>query len=232
MSDSATNDRPVFDPRYVDNCVEGCARAHQRLLDLLGGIPETEREAWNAAPSQLPNWSRAHVLAHLARNADSHVHLFAEAERGVQGEQYPGGKTFREEGIHSDAQLGAERLFHRVRSSIYAVEGAWATSSASAWQGSGRQTSGAVVPAVDLPLLRWREVEVHTMDLGDRITYRDWDPLYVRYDLPRQEMRVTSRSPMGMTSLPPEALALPENQRLAWLMGREEPAGLGKLEGF
>jgi hypothetical protein len=37
---------------------------------------------------------------------------------------------------------------------------------------------------------------------------------------------------MGMTSLPPEALALPENQRLAWLMGREEPAGLGKLEGF
>jgi hypothetical protein len=54
----------------------------------------------------------------------------------------------------------------------------------------------------------------------------------VRYDLPRQEMRVTSRAPMGMTALPAEALALPENERLAWLMGRHVPAGLDKLEGF
>jgi hypothetical protein len=80
--------------------------------------------------------------------------------------------------------------------------------------------------------LRWREVEVHTADLGSRVTFRDWDPVYVRYDLPRQEMRVTSRAPMGMTALPAEALALPENERLAWLMGRHVPAGLDKLEGF
>lgn len=223
---------PSADARFVDNCVEGCARAHQRLLNVIDEVPEAERDAWIASPSLLPGWSRAHVLAHLSRNADSHVHLFSEAEKGVQGEQYPGGKAFREEGIQADAKLSASALFHRVRSSIYALEGTWATSSALAWQGTGRQSTGAVIKAMDFPLLRWREVEVHTVDLDCRVTFRDWDPVYVRYDLPRQEMRVTSRAPMGMTTLPAEALALPETERLAWLMGRHVPAGLDKLEGF
>jgi maleylpyruvate isomerase len=84
----------------------------------------------------------------------------------------------------------------------------------------------------DLPMLRWREVEVHTADLDAGVTFRDWDPLYVRYDLPRMTMMQTSRAPMGMSKLPDAALRLPEAERLAWLLGRHVPGGLEALQGL
>ena len=39
-------------------------------------------------------------------------------------------------------------------------------------------------------------------------------------------MRWNARRPMGLTGLPVEALAASEPQRLAWLLGRAEIAGL------
>ena len=215
------------DPMFLDNCVEGCARAHQRLLALVDDVVATgDITGWMAAPSLLPGWSRAHVVAHLARNAESHVHLFTEAERGVEGNQYPGGPEQRTEGIAQYAALPATELVARHRAAIYALEAAWAHTSAQAWQGTGRNTVGARIKVIDMPLLRWREVEVHSSDLGDRISIADWNPTYVRYDLPRMTMLQTSRRPMGMTTMPEVALRLPETERLAWLLGRHTPDGL------
>src|SRR5688572_1633936 len=42
-----------------------------------------------AAPSALPDWSRAHVVAHLARNADALVNLLEWARTGVETPMYP-----------------------------------------------------------------------------------------------------------------------------------------------
>ena len=214
------------DPLFLDNCVEGCAHGHQRLLGILDAALESAGDDWFAVPSALPGWSRGHVVAHLARNAESHVHLFAEAERGVEGQQYPGGADARESGIATYATLTPRELVTAHRAAVYALEAAWAHTSAAAWQGSGRNTVGARMKMVDLPLLRWREVEVHTVDLNAGITHADWNPLYVRYDLPRMTMLQTSRSPMGMTALPEAALRLSDNDRLAWLFGRITPNGL------
>ena len=36
-----------------------------------------------AAPSALPGWSRAHVLTHVARNADAMINLLTWARTGV-----------------------------------------------------------------------------------------------------------------------------------------------------
>jgi hypothetical protein len=36
-----------------------------------------------------------------------------------------------------------------------------------------------------------------------------------------------SRKPMGLTDLPPEAMAVPPRHRLAWMLGRVEIDGLG-----
>ncbi|MFM8625482.1 MAG: maleylpyruvate isomerase N-terminal domain-containing protein, partial [Actinomycetota bacterium] len=69
---------PAFDARRVNDCVEGCATAHQQLLAIADGLPD---DAF-PGPSALPGWSRAHVVAHLALNARSHVGLFAAAARG------------------------------------------------------------------------------------------------------------------------------------------------------
>lgn len=224
---------PTDEPLYLDNCVEGAARSHQRLLALVddvlaGGDPES----WFSAPSLLENWTRRHVLAHIARNAESHVHLFAEASEGREGEQYPGGAAARAAGIDSYAQLSAGELVAKNRAAIYALESAWARSPAVAWDGAGRNSSGVRLKTRDLPMMRWREVEVHTTDLGTGLTYADWDPLYVRYDLPRMTMMQTSRAPMGLSALPESALRLSEPERLAWLLGRHAPAGLEPLQGF
>jgi len=226
------SDNPPIDTRFIDDCVAGCAASHQRLLAIVDAIDEKDQANWFGAPSLLDNWTRAHVLAHLARNADSHIHLFAEAAQGVVGKQYPGGGKTRAQGIADDALLTPRELIARVRTSIYGLEGSWARSNAQAWLGSGTNAIGAVLQVTDLPLFRWREVEVHTSDLGVGYTFNDWDEMYVRYDLPRNTMRYTSRSPMGMSVLPDESLALSERERLAWLMGRTVPAGLTKVDGF
>lgn len=220
------------DPLYLDNCVEGCARGHQRLLAVLDEATEGDAEGWMSAPSLLPDWTRRHVVAHLARNAESHVHLFAEAEAGREGEQYPGGAPARAAGIESYVSLGARELVARNRAAVYALEAAWARASARAWEGAGRNSAGVRMKTRDLPMLRWREVEVHTSDLDAGITFRDWNPLYVRYDLPRMTMMQTSRTPMGMSKLPEAALRLGEAERLAWLLGRHVPEGLEPLQGF
>jgi len=220
------------DPLYLDNCVEGCARSHQRLLVLVDEVLELDDpEAWFSAPSTLPDWSRRHVIAHLVRNAESHVHLFAEAEAGRQGEQYPGGARARTAGIESYLALDAPTLATLNRAAIYALEAVWAGSSATAWDGAGRNTLGVHIKTRDLPMLRWREVEVHTTDLDAGATFHDWHPLYVRYDLPRMTMMQTSRTPMGMSRLPDAALRLTEPERLAWLLGRHAPEGLEALQG-
>lgn len=221
------------DPLYLDNCVEGCARSHQRLLTLIDDVMElNDPEAWFSAPSALADWSRRHVIAHLARNAESQVHLFAEAEAGREGDQYPGGAAARAAGIESYLALDAPTLAARNRASIYALEAVWARSSAAAWEGAGRNTLGVRMKTRDLPMLRWREVEVHTADLDAGVTFRDWNPLYVRYDLPRMTMMQTSRTPMGMSKLPDVALRLAESERLAWLLGRHVPDGLEALQGL
>jgi hypothetical protein len=73
---------------------------------------------------------------------------------------------------------------------------------------------------------------VHTSDLDAGITFRDWNPVYVRYDLPRMTMMQTSRTPMGLSTLPEAALRLGEAERLAWLLGRHVPNGLDPLQGL
>lgn len=221
------------DALYLDNCVEGCARSHQRLLVLVDEVMELDDpEAWFSTPSALADWSRRHVIAHLARNAESHVHLFTEAEAGREGDQYPGGAAARAAGIESYLALDAPSLVARNRAAVYALEAVWARSSATAWEGAGRNTLGVRMKTRDLPMLRWREVEVHTADLDAGVTFRDWNPLYVRYDLPRMTMMQTSRTPMGMSKLPDAALRLAEPERLAWLLGRHVPDGLEALQGL
>ena len=74
--------------------------------------------------------------------------------------------------------------------------------------------------------LRWREVEVHRADLGLGYGPDDWPAEYVRTELVGLEMRWNARRPMGLTGLPPAALAAPEPHRLAWLLGRAEIDGL------
>jgi maleylpyruvate isomerase len=179
--------------------------------------------------SLLPNWSRGHVLTHLSRNADSHVNLLQAAVRGEVGEQYASAEQ-RNGDIERGSTRSAEELVMDLRLSIYGLEAAWASANEKAWQGQGRNLGGRVIEMSSLVFLRWREVEIHHADLNLGLGYDDLTPLYVRLELDQQIMLWRSRKPMGMTDLPEIAKKLSPSQRLAWLMGRVEVAGLAKPE--
>jgi maleylpyruvate isomerase len=174
------------------------------------------------------------VLAHIAHQGDSISRLFRAAELGEMVDQYEGGFAARVAAIERDASLSADEHVTGVRRSIYALEGAIA-SAREGWYGSARMVSGIEVPVTDLPLRRWREVEVHMGDLGlaelQCVGPDSWSLDYVRHDLSVMTMQWKSRGSMGLTDLPQQIRTQSPTVRLGWLMGRVTiddlaPAGL------
>jgi maleylpyruvate isomerase len=207
--------------RELDRSVTGCAAAHQRLLVTLQELTDEQARR----PSLLPEWTVGHVLTHLARNADGNVRMLEAANRGEAAAQYEGGMESRAADIAAGAARPAAELVADVRATIYRLEQQWAAMTAEGWEGEGLSVLG-LVRVSEVPWRRWREVEVHHADLGLGFSNADWSREYVRLELKRMTMLWSSRRPMGMTELPPQALAAAPHERLAWLLGRTEIAGL------
>lgn len=219
-----------MDATALNRQVEGLAASHQRLLSVLDPIDgEGLTDEMVRRPSRLPDWTVGHVLTHLARNADSYTRLTMAAENGESVDQYPGGATGRNADIEAGAVRTARDQIADLRRSVYELEGAWAVAR-DAWFGRGRLMSGHEVPISELPLRRWREVEVHTGDLGLRELGLDgpesWSTDYVRHDLAVMTMQWKARGSMGLTDLPTAVVARPAHERLAWLLGRFDVDGV------
>jgi maleylpyruvate isomerase len=214
-----------FDATTINRQVEGLAASHQLLLERLGNLTDD----MVARPSLLPEWTVGHVLAHIAHQGDSISRLFRAAELGEMVDQYEGGFAARVAAIERDASLSADEHVTGVRRSIYALEGAIA-SAREGWYGSARMVSGIEVPVTDLPLRRWREVEVHMGDLGlaelQCVGPDSWSLDYVRHDLSVMTMQWKSRGSMGLTDLPSQIRTHSPTVRLGWLMGRATIDGL------
>ncbi|MGH9281121.1 MAG: maleylpyruvate isomerase N-terminal domain-containing protein [Acidimicrobiales bacterium] len=118
-----------------------------------------------------------------ARNADSHTRMLAAALRGESVEQYAGGYEQRAGDIEAGAGRTAAALRDDVRASGSALESAWYGMTPSAWAGHGL-SHGRRWPCRHLPFHRWREVEIHHVDLGLGYRPDDWPESYVRRELP------------------------------------------------
>ncbi|MBI5088685.1 MAG: maleylpyruvate isomerase family mycothiol-dependent enzyme [Actinobacteria bacterium] len=206
--------------RELDRDVAGCAAAHQVLLAALDGLSDDDARR----PSLLPGWSVGHVLTHLARNADGLAGIFEGAERGEEVPQYPSLEA-RNHDIEAGSSRPARDLVGDVRRTIWRLESTWASTTAVGWEGFGLTVSGRIATR-ELPRRRWTETVVHHADLGLGYQPSDWPDEWVRLELRRLTMLWTSRRPMGMTELPPEARALDDRTRLRWLLGRAEVPGL------
>jgi maleylpyruvate isomerase len=182
--------------------VAGVARAHAALARTLVGLTDGIARR----PSLLPGWTVGHVLTHLARNADSVVRRLEGAAAGHVVDQYPGGAEGRARGIEQGAGRTAAELVDDVLATNRAVEAVLATFPAEAWQRFTRSVGGAEIPAREVVFSRWREVEVHHVDLGLGHAPTDWPDDLVRRWLPHAE----------------EQFLRSANQRelLAWLVGR------------
>ncbi|TFV62297.1 UNVERIFIED_ORG: maleylpyruvate isomerase family mycothiol-dependent enzyme [Bacillus sp. AZ43] len=125
-----------------------------------------------AAPSALPGWSRAHVVAHVARNADALVNLLTWARTGAETPMYPS-RAVRDADIETTAALEPAQL----RADLAAAAGRLATAieemPAEAWQATVRNGQGALVVASLVPWMRAKELWVHGTDLRAGLDFAD-----------------------------------------------------------
>jgi maleylpyruvate isomerase len=163
------------------------------------------------APSRLPDWSRGHVLSHLARHADSHAWLFAGARAGEVRRQYPG-KEVRAADIEAGAGRPADELRRDYRDSFERLEASWSELPDASWSREGLVSTGTST-MTDLVFRRLREVEVHHVDLDVGYTEADWSPTYVEGELTRR-----------LRALPDRA---DHRAIVAWLLGRAGAPELG-----
>jgi uncharacterized protein (TIGR03083 family) len=129
-------------------------------------------EASYDAPSQLPGWTRRHLVAHLAGNAAAIGNLVHWARTGRPTPMY-GSPEQRRADIESGAALPGDRLSAWFDESALALADAMAGLAADQWQAAVVTAQGRTVPASETPWMRSREVMVHAVDLGTGIRFAD-----------------------------------------------------------
>ncbi|MDQ0962649.1 maleylpyruvate isomerase [Streptomyces sp. B4I13] len=208
--------------------LESVRTATERLLNALAG----RDDASVAEPSRLPGWSRGHVLAHLARNADALVNVF-------EGRPMYADAQVRDADIERDASRPLPVQLADVRESAARFQAA--ASAPADWSRTVELRNGVVDAAARVPFRRWVEVELHAVDLGigyeledlpAEFTVRETEFLAERFaghpDVPPTRLTDGTRAwRTGRKADEPEVTVTgTPADLLGWLAGRRDGAGL------
>jgi maleylpyruvate isomerase len=123
-------------------------------------------------PSALPGWSRKHVLAHVAANANALGNLIHWAATGQPTPMYSSPNE-RAVGIEHGSLMPAADLRDWLRRSAAALEDATSHLAAGRWKAPVVTAQGRTVPVSEVPWLRAREVYVHAVDLAVGLSFAD-----------------------------------------------------------
>jgi maleylpyruvate isomerase len=202
--------------------------ATERLLSAVGTLDN----ASVTEQSRLPGWSRGHVLAHLARNADALANVLEGRPMYVSAEA-------RDADIERDAPRPLDAQLDDVRESAARFQRAAAVPAD--WTRTVTLRNGVTDTASRVPFRRWIEVELHHVDLGigyeleelpTEFTERETGFLAERFtghpDVP--PTRITDGTRAWRTG---RAADVPEvtvtggpADLLGWLTGRRDGSGL------
>ncbi|MEV5378720.1 maleylpyruvate isomerase family mycothiol-dependent enzyme [Streptomyces nondiastaticus] len=138
--------------------------ATDRFLSAAGKLDD----AAVAGPSRLPGWTRGHVLAHVARNADALVNVLAGRPMYASGEA-------RDADIARDAGRPLEAHLADLRDSAARLSAQAAVPAD--WSRTVVMRNGVTDQAARVPFRRWIELELHLVDL---------DAGYELQDLPEE----------------------------------------------
>ncbi|MFF4419254.1 maleylpyruvate isomerase family mycothiol-dependent enzyme [Streptomyces sp. NPDC001549] len=179
-----------------------------------------------AEESHLPGWTRGHILAHLARNADALVNVF-------EGRPMYESATARDADIERDAGRSLEEHLTDLRDSAARF---MATSEPDQdWTRTVELRNGITDLAANVPFRRWVEVDLHHVDLN--IGYELTD---LPDEFTEREIVFLADRWSGRPEVPPAALAATDGRNwrtgsagdpavtvsgtaaglLAWLAGR------------
>ncbi|WP_121704173.1 maleylpyruvate isomerase family mycothiol-dependent enzyme [Streptomyces sp. E5N298] len=206
--------------------------ATDRLLTAVGKLDN----ASVTESSRLPGWSRGHVLAHLARNADALVNVLEGRPMYVSGEA-------RDADIERDAPRPLDAQLADVRESAARFQDVSAVPAD--WSRTVELRNGVTDSASRVPFRRWVEVELHHVDLGigyeledlpAEFTERETDFLAARFaghpEVPPTRLTDGTRAwrtgrEAGATEV---TVTGPPADLLGWLAGRREGSAL-RVEG-
>jgi len=193
------------------------ARADRALVRTVDSLSDPEY----AEPSQLPGWTRAHVIAHLALNAEG----IARALRGVVADDtgdrvddeprsmYDSDEA-RDADIADLAEAGAAEIRERLLGGITNLDHAVAAVPDDRWEVRVERTPGGrAIRAGSFPGMRLRELEIHHVDLATSYTTADWTPAFAEHLMDAMDRRVVPGSPFEVR---------PADSRRRWVFGSDE----------
>lgn len=153
-----------------DHLLELIRRADHSLVRTVDGLPE----AAYAEPSLLPDWSRGHVVAHLALNAEGLSRVLTGAHTGQPATMYDSSEA-RDADIDELAATPVAGVRARLLTATTSFEQAVGAMHDEDWGARFERTPGGPSFAVaNVPLMRVREVEIHHADLGAGYSPGDW----------------------------------------------------------
>jgi maleylpyruvate isomerase len=198
-----------------------------------------------AARSALPDWTRAHVLTHVARNADALGNLIQWARTGTPTPAY----ASREQ-RDADIATGAKRAPAEIRADVLASSDRLAAvvrdTPAQAWSATVQSPKGEPIPAADILWWRAREVWIHAVDLDAGASFADLprpmlhelltdaaETFAARPDFPRLLLRPSDESRTWAVGEGEGAIEVrgPVAELAAWLLGRSKGRDLRTAEG-
>lgn len=190
-----------------------------------------------AAPCLLPGWTRGHVLAHLALNADGCVNLLTSARTGVVTPMYASDEQ-RDADIRAASGGTPAELVAALVSGAERFDAAVAQMPPEAWAVGVTMRRGFTAPAAYVPWARMRELEVHHADLDAGYDSADWPDWFTQRLLHELAAEFDGRmSPVRLHdddtghenvigTDPSTTVSGPGHEIAAWLCGRSRGDGL------
>ncbi len=211
-----------------------------RFLSEVNGFTNDELEQ----DSALPDWSRKHVVAHVARNAEALSRLLLWARTGEETPMYPDLDS-RNRDIETTLALEPEALRADLGAASARLCADVGGLPAQAWSARVRTFQGRDIPASYVVWMRVREVWLHLVDLGSGVFVESWPGDLVdallgevtatmsgRDDAPALRLQATDRErdwQIGVESGPEQTaqeISGKAADLLAWLTGRSTGQGL------
>ncbi|MEU5991514.1 maleylpyruvate isomerase N-terminal domain-containing protein [Spirillospora sp. NPDC047418] len=137
----------------------------------LGAVDRLTEPEYDA-PSLLPGWTRKHLIAHVAANAEALGNLVRWAATGEATPMYASPEE-RAAGIARGPRMSGAELAAWAGSSAATLRTSMDELTERHWQAEVVTAQGRTVPATEVPWLRSREVLVHAVDLGCGISFDD-----------------------------------------------------------
>ncbi|MFO6453444.1 MULTISPECIES: maleylpyruvate isomerase family mycothiol-dependent enzyme [unclassified Aeromicrobium] len=132
-------------------------------------------DAGFAAPSLLPGWSRAHLVAHVGYNARAIARLVTWAATGIETPMYASPEARARE-ISSGATLRPDALRSLCDHAAVDLDVRWRDLPDDRWSALVTTAQGRQVPVSETLWMRSREVWLHAVDLGSGLRLTDVPP--------------------------------------------------------